>query len=241
MRIQIPRTRFREAAYAITATLLIAIVATACSTTQQAKLKESDVRCAFLGADCALLKPGADGQMVLRYVNPKAAWPTYDQVLIDPVTFWGGDKSKISPADQESLTNFFFEALRTQIGQNFTLADAPGPGVMLLQVAITDLESATPGLRTISSIIPQARVLNTLKYAATGTYAFIGGAQVEGKVTDSVTGVVLAEAVDRRVGGGSLDAAMQWKWGDAENAMTKMATVTAERLKAWTSGAQPPK
>jgi hypothetical protein len=239
--IQISRSRFRGAAHAITAALVIAVVATACSTTQQAKLKESDVNCAFLGADCAMLKPGKDGQSALRYVNPKAAWSSYNQVMIDPVTFWGGDKLDISAVDQESLTNFFFQALRTQIGQSFPLADAPGPGVMLLQVAITDLEAATPGLRTISSIIPQARVLNTLKYAATGTYAFIGGAQVEGKVTDSVTGVVLAEAVDRRVGGGSLDAAIQWKWGDAENAMTKMATITAERLKAWTSGAAPPK
>jgi hypothetical protein len=213
----------------------------ACSTTQQAKLKESDVNCAFLGVDCALLKPGKDGQMALRYVNPKAAWSTYNQVIIDPVTLWGGATSSISLADQESLTNFFYQALRTQIGQTFTLVDANGPGVMLLQAAITDLESATPGLRTISSIIPQARVLNTLNYAATGTYAFIGGAQVEGKLTDSVTGLMLAEAVDRRVGGGSLKAAAQWKWGDAENAMTKMATITAERLKEWTSGTEPPK
>jgi len=226
-------------AAAIAVTAALAMIA--CSTTQQAKVKESDVKCAFLGADCALLKPGKDGQMALRYVNPKAAWSTYNQVIIDPVTFWGGATSSISPADQESLTNFFYQALRTQIGQTFPLVDAHGPGVMLLQVAITDLESATPGLRTISSIIPQARVLNTLKYAATGTYAFIGGAQVEGKLTDSVTGLMLAEAVDRRVGGGSLKAAAQWKWGDAENAMTKMATITAERLKAWTSGTEPPK
>jgi hypothetical protein len=109
----------------------------------------------------------------------------------------------------------FHQALRTQIGQGFPLAEAPGPGVMRVQVAITDLQAATPGLRTIATIIPQARALNTLKYAATGTYAFIGA--------------------------GSLEAAAQWKWGDAENALTKMATVTAERLKAWTSGKQPPK
>jgi hypothetical protein len=33
-------------------------------------------------------------------------------------------------------------------------------------VVLTDAEAATPGLRTISTIIPQARALNTLKYAA---------------------------------------------------------------------------
>jgi hypothetical protein len=217
-----------------------ALVAAACSTTQQAAVKEGTVKCAFLGGDCARLQPGSADQMALRWVNPTAKWSDYKQVYIEPVTFWGGDNSGVSPADQAALTNFFFAALQTQIGQYFPLAQADGPGVMQLQVAITDLQAATPGLRTISTIIPQARVLNTLKYAATGTYAFIGGAQVEGKVTDSMTGAVLAEAVDRRVGGGSLEAAAQWKWGDAENAMTKMATVVAERLKAWTSGAEAP-
>lgn len=222
-----------------TLALVAMLGATACSTTQQVSVKEGAVKCAFLGSDCELLKPGAEGQMALRYVNPKAEWSKYTQVMVDPVTFWGGATSSISSSDQEALTNFLYQALRTEIGQNFTLADAPGPNVMLLQVAITDLEGATPGLRTISSIVPQARVLNTLKYAATGTYAFIGSAQVEGRVTDSSTGMVLAEAVDRRAGGGSLEAAVQWKWGDAENAMTKMATLTAERLKEWTSGTTP--
>ena len=93
---------------------------------------------------------------------------------------------------------------------------------------------------SISLVIPQARTLNTLKYAATGSYAFVGGAQVEGKLTDAVTGQVLAEAVDKRIGGGSLEAAAQWQWGDAENAMTAWATMITNRLSSWTSGAVKP-
>ncbi len=240
MIVPVPSNQHRRDAQCVAFAVIAMLAATACSTTQQAKLKESDVKCAFLGSDCALLQPGSAGQTALRYVDPKAQWSKYNQVTIDPVTFWGGATSNVSASDQEALTNFFYQALRTQLGQHFALADGPGPHVMLLQVAITDLEAATPGLRTISSIIPQARALNTLKYAATGTYAFIGGAQVEGKVSDSMTGMLLAEAVDRRVGGGSLEAAAQWKWGDAENAMTKMATILAERLQAWTTGAASP-
>jgi hypothetical protein len=220
--------------------LVAALLAAGCSTTQKVAVKEGSVKCAFLGSDCDRLQAGSANQMALRWVNPSAKWSSYNQVLLEPVTFWGGETSSVSAADQQALTNFFYQALQTQVGQNFPLATAPGPGVMRLQVAITDLTAATPGLRTISTIIPQARVLNTLKYAATGTYAFIGGAQAEGKVSDSVTGAVLAEAVDRRVGGGSLEAAAQWQWGDAENALTKMATIIDQRLKAWTSGAEAP-
>ena len=88
--------------------------------------------------------------------------------------------------------------------------------------------------------MPQLHLLNTLQSAATGTFVFAGGAQVEGKVTDATTGQVLAEIVDRRLGGGSLKAAEQWEWGDAENAMNLWAKQAAERLSSWTSGAAAP-
>jgi Protein of unknown function (DUF3313) len=153
---------------------------------------------------------------------------------------WGGDTTKLSAAEQQALTDYFYQVLREQLGKKFQLVDEAGPGVMRFQAALTDAEAATPGLRTISTIVPQARALNTLKYAATGTYAFIGGAQGEAKVTDAATGQLLAEGVDRRVGGGSIKAAAQWQWGDPENVMNAWAAQVAKRLYSWTSGAATP-
>ena len=135
--------------------------------------------------------------------------------------------TNVSAADQHMLTDYFHQVLREELGKKFALADQAGPGVMQLQVALTDVEGATRGLRTISMLWPQARVLNTLKYAATGTYAFIGGAQTEVKLTDAVSGQVLTEGMDKRIGGGSLEAAMQWQWGDAENATVACEDVGA--------------
>src|SRR5215510_417331 len=154
--------------------------------------------------------------------------------------FYGSDTTKIPAADQQTLTNYFYQVLREELGKKFQVVDQAGPGVMKLQVALTDTEGATPGLRTVSVIIPQARTLNTLKYAATGTYAFVGGAQAEAKLTDAASGQVLGEWIDRRVGGGSLETAAQWQWGDAENAMKAWATQAAERLSSWTSGTAKP-
>jgi hypothetical protein len=42
--------------------------------------------------------------------------------------------------------------------------------------------------------------------------------------------------MDRRVGGGSIETAVQWQWGDAQNAMDKWASLTADRLSALQSG-----
>jgi hypothetical protein len=222
------------------AALCLTALVIACTPTQQVKVTQAELKCGFLGSGCDRLTPGAEGQAALRYVNSSANWTQYNKLIIDPVTFWGSDSTTISVADQQTLVNYFNQVLHENLGKKFQLVDQPGPGVMRLQVALTDATAATPGLRTISMIVPQARALNTLKYAATGTYAFVGGAQAEMKLTDAVTGQVLAEAVDRRVGGGAVQAAAQWQWGDAENAMKAWTTQLTERLSSWTSGAATP-
>jgi uncharacterized protein (DUF1810 family) len=58
-------------------------------------------------------------------------------------------------------------------------------------------QAAVPGLRTISVIVPQARVLNMAQSLATDSYAFVGSAEAEMKLSDSVTGALLVEAVDQ--------------------------------------------
>jgi Protein of unknown function (DUF3313) len=220
--------------------LLVAATLIACSATQQVAVKKSDLNCGFLVADCTRLVAGTEGQAALRYINSSANWTQYNKILVDPVMFYGSDTTKVSAEDQQALTNYFYQVLREELGKKFQVVDQAGSGVMKLQVALTDAEGATPGLRTVSMIIPQARTLNTLKYAATGTYAFVGGAQAEAKLTDAASGQLLGEWIDRRVGGGSLETAAQWQWGDAENAMKAWATQAAERLSSWTSGTAKP-
>ena len=214
------------------------LVLTACAVTQQAAVKEGS--CRFLTKECSLLAPGAEGQARLRYVNPAAKWTQYNKVMIQPVAFFGDEKTKISASDQQTLVNYFHQVLQEQLAKKFQIVDEPGPGVMKLEVALDDPEAATPGLRSISVVVPQMRLLGSVKALATGTYPFVGGAQAEARVTDAATGQLLVAAMDRRVGGGSVKAAAQWQWGDAENAMKAWAEQMATRLYAITSGAARP-
>ena len=217
----------------------VILAGTACGVTQRAELKRSAQGSALV--NYALLKPGGPGQAQLRYINPDARWTQYDKIIIEPVTFWAphGD-TRISPADQQALCGYFQQALQQAFGKQFTVVNTYGPGTMILQVAITNAEKATPVLRTVSMLVPQARVLATLKYLATGTYPFIGSAQVAARLTDAQTGMVLGEWVERRIGGGNVKTAAQWQWGDAQNAIDQWATLSATRIGSWTSGAQTP-
>jgi hypothetical protein len=208
----------------------------ACTSTEKVVIKQSDVNCAFLAEDCSLLEVGGKEQSGLRYINPAVNWSQYNKILIDPVTFWAGDKTKISASDQQMLVNYFFQQMKEQLGKKFKLANQPGQGIMKLDVAMTDVETATPVLRSISMIVPQAHMVANLKYLATGTMPFVGSAQAEAKLTDSVSGTVLALAVDKRIGGGSFTTGFQWQWGDAENAIDHWAELLATKLYGWTSG-----
>jgi hypothetical protein len=183
----------------------------------------------FLGGDYALLQPGKEGQALLIYVNPTVTWSSYSKVMIEPVEFWDSTNSSVSPADQQMLTAYFYHQLKEDLQKDFTIVDQPGPGVMVLRVALINAEGATPGLRSISVVIPQARILNGVQSLATGSYAFVGGAEAEIKVTDGRTGQLIAASADKRQGGMAISSAAQWKWGDAENVMNYWAQKIAER------------
>jgi hypothetical protein len=75
------------------------------------------------------------------------------------------------------------------------------------------------------------------RFLRDGEVPFAGGAEAAAKLTDSVSGEVLAAGVDRRRGG-SIKTAAQWEWGDAENAMKAWAEMITTNLYAYTSGAK---
>ena len=242
--------RMRDWSHYVVLGLVLAAVVAGCSTTQQVKVSDKPgTYCPFLGNDiCGRLvatetpgrfSGGGEPVMGLRYINPNARWTQYNKVLIAPVSFWGGDDTSVSKADQTALADFFTKSLNDELSKKFTVVSTPGPGVLDISVAIDDIGKAVPVLRTISMVIPQARALATLKYVATGTYSFVGSAQAEGKLVDSVSGELLAAGVDKRVGGGSIKTAAQWQLGDAENAMTAWSEQLANRLSSWTSGTAP--
>jgi hypothetical protein len=232
--------RMKIASGIAAAGLAAALIASGCSTTVQsapaaAKAVQSggplpSSVTGFLGPDASKLAPGPEGGAALAWINPDAQWVSYTKIQLMPVEFWASADSKVLQSDQQTLTEYFYNALKTDLSKSFTLVDQPGPGVMTLRVALMDATTAVPGLRTISVIVPQARVLNLAQSMATDSYAFVGSAEAEMKVTDSVTGALLAEAVDQRAGGMGLKSAASFQWGDAQNAMDYWAQKIPNRL-----------
>jgi Protein of unknown function (DUF3313) len=220
----------------VPAAMLLAGFAWGCTQTVQSQpssIKSGRVGAAvsgFFGPDASLLQPGGPGKAAMVYINPNAQWAQYKKILLEPVQFWDSQNSTVSPSDQQMLTAYFYNRIRENLQKNFTLVDHGGPGVLDIQVALVNASAATPGLRTVSVVVPQARLLNRIQSLASGSLAFVGSAEAATKITDSADGQLLAAAIDKRAGGMALSSAAQWKWGDAENAMDYWAKRASDRL-----------
>ena len=151
-----------------------------CAVTEQSKPTGLDTPQAarFLG-DYSQLQPGQKDQANLVYINPNVNWKRYNSVLLEPVQVWDSPDRKISPDDQKMLSSYYYNVLKENLSKHFTMAGSPGPGVMTVRVALTDATTATPVLRTVSVVVPQARLLNSVKNLTTGSYGFVGSAQSE--------------------------------------------------------------
>ncbi|HSB44254.1 MAG TPA: DUF3313 domain-containing protein [Nitrospira sp.] len=224
--------------------LALMLVVTGCAATQEAKSVEKS---GFLG-DYSLLKEGerstvsggsAENQALLIYKNPAADWRKYKKIQLDPVTVWMSQKDSqlkdVSAEDRQRLAALLWSKLDEQLRKDYEMTSQPGPDVLRIQVAITEAGSSNAVLDTVTSVIPQTRLLSGMKSLATGVSAFTGSASAEMKVTDSATGTILLEGVDRRGGTKSLRGVTN-SWNDVEEAYRYWAEKTRYRLCQWRGG-----
>jgi hypothetical protein len=208
----------------------LVLVLPSCTTTKRAR---DVVPTGFLGSDAALLEQGGPGEAARRYVNPRADWASYRNVLLDPVTVWRDPASKrgVSAQDEQTLTNYFFDVIRGSLEKDgYRLVSSPEPETLRVKVAITQAQASNVTLDVVSTVVPQARALSSLSGLVTGKPAFVGEAQIEAKITDAQTGQLLAAGIDHRVGGKSLAAAQFSSWGEVEAMMRLWAAHGAYRL-----------
>ena len=198
---------------------LIALAATlsACAATRERRGEPTPS--GFLG-DYSQLAPNPDFPAAEVYIAPDVAWSSYDSVQIDSVTLWATKAdAKLSPEDQQMLTDMLYKALSESLGATFTLAEHPGPTTLRLRAAITQAKGAMVAMRAITTIVPQLRVASTLVGLSADLAVTVGSATVEMEVRDSITGRRLAAAVDARAGNKALFTTRTFtKWGDVEAA-----------------------
>jgi hypothetical protein len=226
------------------AILALVLVVTGCASTQEAKSVEKS---GFLG-DYSMLKEGkrsavsggsAEDTALWVYKNPATDWRKYKKIQLDPVTLWMSQKDSqlkdVSVEDRQRLAALLWKQLDEQLRKDFEMTSQGGPDVLRIQAAITEAGDSNATLDTVTSIIPQTRLLSGMKSLATGVSAFTGSASAEVKITDGADGTILLEAVDRRGGTKSLRGVTN-EWNDVEEAYRYWAEKMRYRLCQWRGG-----
>jgi hypothetical protein len=197
--------------------LLAPVLLLGCAPTKQARDTGAS---GFLGTDYARLREGDEGEALLIYRDKAANWAGYDKVRLDPVTIWTGGESAfegISAADRQKLADDLYSAVHKELSQDYPIVEELGPGVMRIQMALTDAQGSSPVMDTISTVVPIGLAISQTTGLITGKPTFVGETQAEAKVTDGETGTLLAAAIDRRVGGKSISGSVD-SWDDVHAA-----------------------
>jgi hypothetical protein len=213
---------------------LALLLLAACGTTHQARNVEG---MGFLG-DYSMLEEGSGDDPLLMYKNPDADFTVYDKVLFEPPTLWRPADSELGDLDEEDaklLCKYLYVHVKQQLEKNWKLAKEPGPGVIRLQLAITEASDSTAALDMVTMVVPVGIAISAGKRLATGTATFVGAASLEGKITDSESGELLFAAVDKRVGSKSVDGLFS-SWDDVKEAYDYWAQHIRMRIEAMQKG-----
>ena len=213
--------------------LLAMIVSVGCAETRHAKSVD---KAGFLGEVLyAKLTPGdpSIGEASLRWVDEASKGKKEGKLILDPVVLYRQpqDVAKDGTVNQDAqeLVNYFHSKIYEALSKHFEIVTKPAPLTYRIQVALTSYEERWVALDMISTAVPQMLLISQLKGLATEKPSFVGEAQVEVKVSESMTGKVVAAAIDRRVGGKSLSKGTD-SWADVKNAMDYWALQIGYRV-----------
>jgi hypothetical protein len=188
--------------------------------------------------DYSLLRPGDPGELSLVYRNPKAAWPSYDAVLIEPVAVWWSGRKALDAVPEQDLRRLasdFEGALRRRLGDDFRVVDVAGPGVMQIRLAVTNAKGTDPVLDIFTAKDgPDAELAPDGPLGAE-MRRFLEGAVIEGEIRDAATGELLAQGLDRRRRPGSLEGVVD-TWADVDRALGFWVDRVSARLEKRTQG-----
>jgi hypothetical protein len=152
-------------------------------------------------SDYSKLQPVPNGDGAERYIDPKQDLKQYNKVMLDRITVWykdDADYKGIDPTDLKALTDYFQNAIVKALEPTYPVVTQPGPDVLRVRVAITDLIPTKPELSVATLVIPYATVADVAAGAA--GYSYLGQTAIEAEFLDSRTSAVLAAYVDRQVG-----------------------------------------
>ena len=157
-------------------------------------------------SDYSKLKPEGGESVAYLYRDESVDVSKYKNVLIDRIQIFFKEDSEykgIDPTAIKELADYFHDAIVKAVGDAYPVVREPGPDVLRLRIAVTDLVPNKPEASVVSLVVPFLWVGEAGAGAATGeagSTPYVGRATVEMEALDSASSKQVAAYVETRVG-----------------------------------------
>ena len=215
-------------------------------------------RIGFL-TDYSRLQPMPGGGGTLCWRNPDTNWKQFDKVMFERIQVYlrPGSTQSVDPTDLKMLIDYFHSDLVKAIRPEAQVVTGPGPGVLRVRIALTDLVPTNTVASLAGTAAPYGFVAEIGAGAATGKPAgstpYLGQTGIEVQFRDGASGQLVGECADREIGlkyaaelnAGAAGAAENWvngyldsftQWTYARTAFDKWAAEFARRFAALRNG-----
>jgi hypothetical protein len=162
------------------------------------------------------LGPGPEGQAELRWQKPGVDFGKYNKVMLDSVIFYLAEDSEnkgIDGNEMKALTDTFNLELVKGFKDGYPILSQPGPDVVRIRIAITDLKQNNPSLSAVTSIIPIGLGVSLIKKGSSDSWVGSGATTMEVLAIDSMTNEVIIAGHDSRTAEFG-DRFSKWKSAD---------------------------
>jgi Protein of unknown function (DUF3313) len=199
-----------------------------CASTDSTKMSATGAsQTGFLKGYYESLAPGPEGGAKLRWLKPEVNFSNYTRVMLDSVVFFLADDSEYSGIDPHQLTELadaFNRQLVETLSDSYPIVSEPGPDVIRIRFAITDLKQSHPALSGVTSVIPVGLAISLVQKGASDSWTGSGATGTEMMALDSLSNDVIAVAKDEKTAEFTERFS---EWGSAEEAFK----FWAERVK----------
>jgi hypothetical protein len=161
-------------------------------------------RLGFL-SDYAKLEPEGGGSEAFVYRNPQGI-AKYDKLMIDRIKIYLKEDAKskeIDPAELKELADYLHQAIRKAVEPSYPVVREPGPDVLRLRIAVTDLVPNKPEASVATLVVPFVWVGEAgagVAKGKTGSTPFVGEVTIEAEALDSTTSEQIGAYIETRIG-----------------------------------------
>ena len=153
--------------------------------------------------DYTSLRPSPDDSGAWSYRKPGVNFKEYTHIILDPLVIWPSQHSEYGGLDALTawkLALGFQESMTRALAGGYVIVKDPGPGVLRLRAALTDVLLERPSVSTPDQILPLANdLLIRAGEKIYGMNALEGEAAIEVEILDTQSQERLVAYMEKRM------------------------------------------